>query len=364
MAIRLGAALGAVLLLLTSELALAAEVKVQPAIDGVLAAFDHYPIVALGDAHVLAQEGALWAAVVSDPRFGPKVGNVVVEFGTHQDIIDRYVAGEDVPYAQLRAVWTDAIAFVPAVIWIEYLDFFAAVRAANARLEPGQRIHVWLGHPPVDWTTLHSRGDVLPMLRTRDQYGADVIKREILAKTRKALVIYGFQHFRIANSLEWRVEADYPNSFFVIAPYFGFNEQACDRAFEARTRTWTMPVLVAPVSGTWMAGLLRRPGCTFQPELANGAQPKPEARDGLMKADENSSGVTSDALLYLGPAASLTTSPVDPAVLLDQAYFAELSRHAEISLGHKLDWLAYASGATLTAEPFDHHLGRAPAAGR
>ena len=171
-------------------------------------------------------------------------------------------------------------------------------------------------------------------------------------------MIYGFQHLRTADSLERRVEADFPDSFFVVAPYFGFNEQACDRAFEARTRAWTAPVLVAPVRGTWMAGLLHRPGCTVQPELANGAQPKPEVRDALMKADENSSGVTSDALLYLGPAAALTASPVDPAVLLDQAYFAELSRHAEISLGHKLDGLAYAAGAAQAAESFDHHLGR------
>lgn len=357
MAARLGATVLALMLALAGP-GRAAEPKVEPAVDGILAAFDRKPIVAVGDAHVLAQEGALWSALVMDPRFGPKVGNVVVEFGTHQDVIDRYVAGEAVPYAELRTVWSDAVAFVPAVIWTEYLDFFAAVRAANAKLPPAQRIHVWLGHPPVDWAHWKSHADVVPMLRSRDQYGADLIEREILAKGQKALVIYGFQHFRSEGSLERKVEAHYPGSFFVVAPYFGFNEAACDRAFEGKTRAWTTPVLASPVKDTWMAPLLRRAGCTFQPALMNGAQPPADIRGAVNAADENSSGVTSDALLYMGPAASLTASPVDPAVLLDQDYFAELSRHAEISLGHPLDWSAYAASAALTAESLDHHLGR------
>lgn len=43
--------------------------------------------------------------------FAREVGNVVVEFGSaaRQDVIDRYVAGESVPYTELRTVWTDTI---------------------------------------------------------------------------------------------------------------------------------------------------------------------------------------------------------------------------------------------------------------
>ena len=42
---------------------------------------------------------------------------MVVEFGggAQQTIIDRYVAGEDVPYDQLRAVWTDTLGWLPPV---------------------------------------------------------------------------------------------------------------------------------------------------------------------------------------------------------------------------------------------------------
>lgn len=66
---------------------------VKPAIDGVLDLFKQRSVVALGDAHGLAQEEIFYSALVRDPRFADEVGNVVVEFGgeTSQDIIDRYL---------------------------------------------------------------------------------------------------------------------------------------------------------------------------------------------------------------------------------------------------------------------------------
>ncbi len=340
-----------------------ADPMVQPAIDGVLAAFAAHPVVALGDVHVLAQEGAFYAALVADPRFARTVGNVVVEFGgsAHQDAVDRYLDGRPVPSAELRKAWTDVVGWVPAVIWREYRDFFAAVRAANAGLPPDRRIRVWLGEPPIDWSKVHSRTELKALNLDRDQYPADLIKRRILARGKKALVIYGFQHLRFGNGLEARVEADYPGSFFVAQPYFGFNEPDCDRAFEAHAAAWPAPALAWPVKDTEMAALLRRPGCTFLPELMAGAPaPSPEVMAQLLKADENSSGVTSDALLYLGPAASLTASPVDPAVYLDETQFREISRHRQIMIGQPLDRAAYAAAAARGVESLDHHLGRKP----
>src|SRR5690606_37278715 len=79
----------------------------QPAIDGVLAAFETHPLVAIADAHGLYEEELFYADLVRDPRFAPDVGNVVVEFGAAslQPVIDRYVNGEAVSYSELRQVW-------------------------------------------------------------------------------------------------------------------------------------------------------------------------------------------------------------------------------------------------------------------
>ena len=82
--------------------------QAKAAADGVLDLFKQRQVVALGDFHGLAQEEAFYSALVRDPRFAEQAGNVVVEFGGSgaQDIIDRYVNGEDVPFTELRHVWT------------------------------------------------------------------------------------------------------------------------------------------------------------------------------------------------------------------------------------------------------------------
>ena len=168
----------------------------QPAIDGILAAFKTHPIVAIDDAHGLAQQLDFYGALVRDPRFGREVGNVVVEFGgsARQDIIDRYVAGEDVPYTELRRVWTDTVGWIPVVPYIGQINFFAHVRSANLKLPADQRIRVWLGEPPIDWSKISTRADFIPLLRARDDFPGALINREILGKNRRALVVYGGGH--------------------------------------------------------------------------------------------------------------------------------------------------------------------------
>ena len=74
-----------------------------------------------------------------------------------QETIDRYVAGEDVPYERLRKVWADTVGWVPTVTALGYMNFYAEVRAVNLTLPPTQRIHVWLGDLPVDWSKVTTR---------------------------------------------------------------------------------------------------------------------------------------------------------------------------------------------------------------
>ena len=129
------------------------EPIIQPAIDGIFEAFKTHPLVGISDAHGLAQEMEFYNALIRDPRFARDVGNVVVEFGgaAHQDVIDRYVNGEFVPYKELRQVWTDVVGWVPTVSSLGYVHFFAQVRQTNMKLPPEERIRVWLGEPPIIW---------------------------------------------------------------------------------------------------------------------------------------------------------------------------------------------------------------------
>ena len=79
-----------------------------------------------------------YAAVVRDPRFARDVRNLVVEFGasSQQQVIDRYVAGETVPYAELRKVWNDTVGWAPPPALVGFAKFFAAVRDVNKSLPP------------------------------------------------------------------------------------------------------------------------------------------------------------------------------------------------------------------------------------
>lgn len=141
---------------------------VRPAIDGILAAFEKHPLVGIGDAHNLAQQEDFFVTLIRDPRFAKEVSNVVVEFGTatHQDILDRYINGAAVTFAELRSVWSDTVGATPTVTGLGYANFFVQVRTTNLSLPPEQRIRVWLGEPVIDWATVKTQEDLRPPWRS------------------------------------------------------------------------------------------------------------------------------------------------------------------------------------------------------
>jgi erythromycin esterase-like protein len=89
------------------------ERRRQPAVDvepiaGILQAFESYPIVALGEgSHGNEQSHRFRLALISDPRFAATVNDIVVESGSarYQDVMDRFIRGEDVPYDVFTHAW-------------------------------------------------------------------------------------------------------------------------------------------------------------------------------------------------------------------------------------------------------------------
>jgi len=343
-----------------------ADVAIKPGVDGILTAFDTHPLVGLADQHGMAEEGDFYVAIVSDPRFAERVGNVVVEFGgsAHQATLDAYLAGSPVPYAELRRVWTDVVGWYPTVTATMYLNFFAQVRLANGKLPPERRIKVWLGEPAIDWSKIATRADLKPYQDRRDSFAADLIGREILAPGKKALVIYGLGHFddfelgpfgvRPSKTLWALVEEKRPGAFFVVRPYAGLPDRGCSRQFEAEVAGWSSGTLATPVKGTWLAHALRRPGCAILRTVPRppGSPPPVFSAETRRRMERAVINAPLDALLYLGPSASLTESPWDPTFFLDDAYFRELSRRSEIVTGRPLDWKQWVRGAARAPGPF------------
>jgi hypothetical protein len=307
---------------------------VSSATDGIFAAFQHRPIVALADDHGLAQEEDFYVALVRDKRFAEQVGNVVVEFGdaAQQATLDRYLAGDEIPYQDLRRVWSDTVGWIPTVNSLGYINFFAQVREVNRSLPPEKRIKVWLGDPPIDWPSVKTHEDFLPMLNQRNQYPAQLIKTEILAKKKKTVVIYGGGHFYGANSLRGLVEHDDPDTFYIVTPYRGFTDSACSQAFEQAIGNSPIPALAAPVRGTNLERLLQAGNCRFFP--SEGRAPSPAETADI---ERMFSGVAGDALLYLGPASTLTGSPKPGDLYFDSDFRREIERRAVIEFGQPIE---------------------------
>ena len=102
---------------------------------------------------------ALLRALVKDPRFAATVNDIVVEFGSsrYQDLMDRYIRGEDVPQSAVQRAWLDAVQGGTALDNVNTAPFFRAVREANATVPAERQIRVLLGDPPIDWENIRNR---------------------------------------------------------------------------------------------------------------------------------------------------------------------------------------------------------------
>jgi hypothetical protein len=320
-----------------------------PAMDGIFAAFQTHPLVGIGEHHSIQQELDFYTALVRNPRFAREVGNVVVEFGgaAHQDIIDRYVNGEEVPYAELRKVWTDTVGWQPVVTRVGYSAFFAQVRETNKALPPDNRIHVWLGEPVIDWSNLSHDG-WQTLNRQRDSHVAALVEREILAKGRKALLIYGAGHFEppvpgsagealekagySTTYLSTLIRRKHPDALFVAVFYNGTGDKACAQEMDRSMQSWPMPTMTAPARGSFIANKMR--DCSTL-RIQDGAFPPGLTDMQKQQIVDAEKDVTSqaDAIVYVGPSTSLTLSPYIPDLYLDADYGRIVAHHHLVQTG-------------------------------
>jgi hypothetical protein len=199
---------------------------------GILQAFRTQRLVAIG--HHDDESQAFLRSLIRDRRFAAQVDDIVVEFGSakYQAVMDRYLRGDEVPLRELEHAWQDTTGpngsfDVPAIE-----SFFRTVREANASLPADRRMRVLLGEPPIDWAQIRTEADFTAQLRAagnRDAHAAELIRREVLSKGRRALIVYGALHFQRkviwanygsewpdADTLVMQLEAQPPTKVFTI----------------------------------------------------------------------------------------------------------------------------------------------------
>lgn len=277
---------------------------VEP-IGAIIDAFRSHSIVALGEDHGNEQGHAFRLRLLRDPRLAATVDDIVVEFGNarYQALMDRFVGGGQVDDRDLRRVWQDTSQI--SGVWDRpiYEAFFREVRAVNQTLPRERHLRILLGDPPIDWDAARRSppkpgekrlmgqpvsDDAPAGAMDRDQHAAEVIRRETLAKQRRALLIFGDMHLtRRPRSIVGRLEADAGIRVFSIRNATRHSHERL-LAFQPDAASWPIPSL-AVVTGTALA----------QRDLGD-----------------------IDAVLYLGPASAMSSSRLLPSLCQDATYIA------------------------------------------
>jgi hypothetical protein len=133
--------------------------------------------------------------------------------------MDRFINGEEVPIGSLRKIWQNTTQPSRHLMFPVYEQFFRAVRAVNVALPAARRVRVLLGDPPVDWDRV-TRDDLSQWnsaMRQRDSFPAELIRREVISKNRRALVVYGDMHLQRRNlDLNYDIGSDRPEGRTIV----------------------------------------------------------------------------------------------------------------------------------------------------
>ena len=273
--------------------------------------------MALGDAHGNEPGEAFRLALIRDARFAAAANDIVVEYGNgrYQDLMDRFVRGERVSDDVLRQAWQNTTQ-PQAVSW-EMPELFRVVREINASLPPARQLRVLLGDPPIEWENIRTADDLRSWTADgrpgdRDRYATALIEREVLAKQRHALLLYGAGHFFRKNqtfSIVSLLEGTGRTKVFTIWTNAGADLQT----FQPDVASWPVPSLTS-VRGT----VLGREN--FEAYFPSGT-PLP-AQWRVPMEDQF------DAVLYLGPPSRITFARAGPWPCADPAFAERLRRIA------------------------------------
>lgn len=307
-------------------------VPLEP-VAAILDAFESHNIVALGEPHMIEQGHVLRMALVRDPRFARTVNDIVWECGNarYQGVMDRYMNGAAVSDAELRDTWRHTVGSINVVCDLPiYEAFVREVKSVNDRLPTDRKVRVLLGDPPIDWSVITSARDLLPWAEARDTHAVDLINREVLAKKRRALVIYGDGHLP-RKSLRSIYERDDLGPLVdrlgdnPAAKIFSiYSELSTDLArLQPSVASWAAPKL-ALLKGTVLGAV---DFDVFATNGMGGTRPSRwRQRDGKRidipqdqwrsrRMDEQF-----DAIVYLGPPSGMTRSRLSPSTCADAPY--------------------------------------------
>lgn len=309
----------------------ASEPTPDPAIPTILAAFDRYEVVAMPEAHGMKDLDDFVLSLIRDPAFPVKVNDIEVECGNslYQPVLDRYIAGEDVPFTEVRKVWRNTTQSMCGYSGF-FEQLFPLVRAINQKLPTTKRLRVLAGDPPIDWDRVKTFEEAMKFV-DREASIASVMEKEVLSKHRKALMLFGTFHLMhgIDDSAVSIYEKDYPHLTFVIS-HLGIYDTNRAVASISPFASWPNPS-IALTKGTWLGALLLsdvfQPGIMIDPDCKVQVVLFPPR---LQKQAQKPLEHYIDAFLYLGPQEFRLSEPMPADIALDADYMTEVRRRQSL----------------------------------
>jgi hypothetical protein len=306
------------------------ELASAPAVPAILAAFDTYEVVGMPEGHGMKDVDDFILSLIRTPAFSDKVNDIEVECGNslYQPTLDRYIAGEDVPFTEVRKVWRNTTQPMCGTSGF-FEEFFPLVRAINQKAAPGKRLRVLAGDPPIDWDQVKSAQDI-SKFADRDATIASVMEKEVLSKHRRALMLFGIFHLMHgagvgAGNAVTIYEKDYPNVTFVISDLGSFDTDL-PALSSSSFASWPAPSL-ARAKGTWLGGL----GLSHFYPPTIWTDKDCNVYNEFPKNEQKPMADLVDAFLYLGPQDLRLAEPMPADIALDADYTTELLRRETLA---------------------------------
>lgn len=302
----------------------------QPAVNTILSAFDKYEVVAMPAAHGLKDLDDVIFSLIRNPQFPNKVNDIEIECGNslYQPVLDRYIAGEDVPFTEVRKVWRNTTQPMCGLSgFVE--QFYPLVRAINQKLPTTKRLRVLAGDPPIDWDKIKTSEEAVD-IANREASIVSVMEKEVLSRHRRALMLFGTFHLMHGpeNSAVSTYEKDYPHLTFVISE-LGVYDTNRPVASTSPFALWPNPS-IAPAKDTWLGALsvsdIFPPGIWITPDCKVHISFPPKLQEQFQGPIEH----FIDAFLYLGPQEFRLKEPMPADIALDADYMTELRRRQSL----------------------------------
>ncbi len=303
------------------------DLNILNATDYMIETFQHYNIIGLGEGlHGLENSHRFFQMLFDNKKIQSLINFIIVEFANtdYQDIIDKFIFGENVEIQDIRKIWRESTqcigSFGEAPV---YLNLLKKIRNINLTLPNDKKIRVLGGDPSIDWNTIHNLDDYRKKIELRKIFPAHLAMKYGVLGNQKVLFIYSGLHLtKISDetspethwSITTHINKKYPGAMKVIEIL-----NTKELHLQKETENWPLYSII-DVQENFSGEL---PAEKLFPEMYND-KGKVILYRGYKIKD------LFDALLYVGPTKKWKISEIPNNIFSDEKFLIELNRRREI----------------------------------